>query len=145
MKKIFIGIVVLLSGFITLYTVLFWEPEATGDIVKLGDVIDISSEKEVDVMTEENYVEVSEENNNLIKVNIEDMTTDEYNELKKIITTLSTTDIGKIQDALKNESKENAIKKTVGILRTRLSGNNYEKIEKILSSYIDMNSFKEKL
>lgn len=149
MKKVVIGMIVFVAGFITVYTIFFWEPKLTSDMVNLGGVVDSYSEEEINVMEEEKSKEVMSEVKPILKVDIEaisnDISNEDYSTLKKIITTLSTSDIGMIEEALNNEDKESGIREAIDILKTRLSSRDYEKIEEILSPYINFNNFKEKL
>ena len=67
----------------------------------------------------------------------------DYEELKKVITTMSTSDIGMIEDSINGEDKETGITNVISILKTRLSSDDYEKIKNILSPYINFNNIKE--
>ncbi len=152
MKKVFVGLVILLAGFTTIYTIFFWEPKSVEDMVNLGAVTneDVKSEngkKEVDSREEEASKEVSVDVNPILKVSVDDiyneMPRKDYEELKKVITTMSTSDIGMIEDSINGEDKETGITNVISILKTRLSSDDYEKIKNILSPYINFNNIKE--
>ncbi|MBS5926494.1 MAG: hypothetical protein KIC66_05320 [Clostridium sp.] len=152
MKKVFVGLVILLASFITMYTVFFWEPKSVEDMVNLGavtneDVKSENGEKEVESKEEEASKEVSVDVNPILKVSIEDiyneMPRKDCEELKKVITTMSTSDIGMIEDAINGQDKESGITNAISILKTRLSSEDYEKIKSILSPYVNFNNIKE--
>ena len=160
MKKVFVGLVILLAGFTTIYTIFFWEPKSVEDMVNLGAVTneDVKSEngkKEVDSREEEASKEVSVDVNPILKVSVDDiykvsvddiyneMPRKDYEELKKVIITMSTSDIGMIEDSINGEDKETGITNVISILKTRLSSDDYEKIKNILSPYINFNNIKE--
>ena len=152
MKKVFVGLVILLAGFTTIYTIFFWEPKSVEDMVNLGEVTneDVNSEngeKEVDSREEEASKEVSVDVNPILKVSVDDiyneMPRKDYEELKKVIITMSTSDIGMIEDSINGEDKETGITNVISILKTRLSSDDYEKIKNILSPYINFNNIKE--
>lgn len=152
MKKVFVGLVILLAGFTTIYTIFFWEPKSVEDMVNLGEVTneDVKSEngkKEVDSREEEASKEVSVDVNPILKVSVDDiyneMPRKDYEELKKVIITMSTSDIGMIEDSINGEDKETGITNVISILKTRLSSDDYEKIKNILSPYINFNNIKE--
>ena len=46
MKKVFVGLVIILASFTTIYTIFFWEPKSVEDMVNLGAVTneDVNSE-----------------------------------------------------------------------------------------------------
>ena len=48
MKKVFVGLVIFLASFITIYTIFIWEPKSVADIVNLGGVTneDVKSEND---------------------------------------------------------------------------------------------------
>ena len=78
MKKVFVGLVILLAGFTTIYTIFFWEPKSVEDMVNLGEVTneDVKSEngkKEVDSREEEASKEVSVDVNPILKVSVDDI------------------------------------------------------------------------
>ena len=97
MKKVFVGLVIFLASFITIYTIFIWEPKSVADIVNLGgvtneDVKSENDEKEVESKKKEESKEVSVDVNPILKVSVEDiyneMTRKDYEELKKVITTM---------------------------------------------------------
>ena len=152
MKKVFVGLVILLASFITMYTVFFWEPKSVEDMVNLGavtneDVNSENGEKEVESKEEEESKEVSVDVDPILKVSVEDiyneMPRKDYEELKKVITTMSTSDIGMIEDAINGKDKESGITNAISVLKTRLSSEDYEKIKSILSPYVNFNNIKE--
>ena len=152
MKKVFVGLVIFLASFITIYTIFFWEPKSVEDMVNLGavtneDVNSENGEKEVESKEEEESKEVSVDVNPILKVSVEDiyneMPRKDYEELKKVITTMSTSDIGMIEDAINSEDKESGITNAISVLKTRLSSEDYEKIKSILSPYVNFNNIKE--
>ena len=152
MKKVFVGLVIFLASFITIYTIFIWEPKSVEDIVNLGGVTneDVNSEndeKEVESKKKEESKEVSVDVNPILKVSVEDiyneMPRKDYEELKKVITTMSTSDIGMIEDAINSEDKESGITNAISVLKTRLSSEDYEKIKSILSPYVNFNNIKE--
>ncbi|MDB2111649.1 hypothetical protein PMW03_16020 [Clostridium paraputrificum] len=152
MKKVFVGLVIFLASFITIYTILIWEPKSVADIVNLGgvtneDVKSENDEKEVESKKKEESKEVSVDVNPILKVSVEDiyneMPRKDYEELKKVITTMSTSDIGMIEDAINSEDKESGITNAISVLKTRLSSEDYEKIKSILSPYVNFNNIKE--
>ena len=145
MKKVFVGLVIFLASFI-------WEPKSVADIVNLGgvtneDVKSENDEKEVESKKKEESKEVSVDVNPILKVSVEDiyneMPRKDYEELKKVITTMSTSDIGMIEDAINSEDKESGITNAISVLKTRLSSEDYEKIKSILSPYVNFNNIKE--
>ena len=152
MKKVFVGLVILLASFTTIYTIFFWEPKSVEDMVNLGGVTneDVNSEngeKEVESKEEEESKEVSVDVDPILKVSVEDiyneMPRKDYEELKKVITTMSTSDIGMIEEAINGEDKESGMRNAISILKTRLSSEDYEKIKNILSPYVNFNNIKE--
>ena len=152
MKKVFVGLVIFFASFITIYTIFIWEPKSVADIVKLGgvtneDVKSENDEKEVESKKKEESKEVSVDVNPILKVSVEDiyneMPRKDYEELKKVITTMSTSDIGMIEDAINSEDKESGITNAISVLKTRLSSEDYEKIKSILSPYVNFNNIKE--
>lgn len=152
MKKVFVGLVIFLASFITIYTIFIWELKSVADIVNLGgvtneDVKSENDEKEVESKKKEESKEVSVDVNPILKVSVEDiyneMPRKDYEELKKVITTMSTSDIGMIEDAINSEDKESGITNAISVLKTRLSSEDYEKIKSILSPYVNFNNIKE--
>ena len=152
MKKVFVGLVIILASVTTIYTIFFWEPKSVEDMVNLGGVTneDVNSEngeKEVESKEEEESKEVSVEVDPILKVSVEDiyneMPRKDYEEVKKVITTMSTSDIGMIEDAINSEDKESGITNAISVLKTRLSSEDYEKIKNILSPYVNFNNIKE--
>ena len=152
MKKVFVGLVIFFASFITIYTIFIWEPKSVADIVNLGgvtneDVKSENDEKEVESKKKEESKEVSVDVNPILKVSVEDiyneMPRKDYEELKKVITTMSTSDIGMIEDAINSEDKESGITNAISVLKTRLSSEDYEKIKNILSPYVNFNNIKE--
>ena len=152
MKKVFVGLVILLASFTTIYTIIFWEPKSVEDMVNLGavtneDVNSENGEKEVESKEEEESKEVSVDVDPILKVSVEDiyneMPRKDYEELKKVITTMSTSDIGMIEDTINGEDKESGMRNAISILKTRLSSEDYEKIKNILSPYVNFNNIKE--
>ena len=138
MKKVFVGLVILLASFTTIYTIFFWEPKSVEDMVNLGavtneDVNSENGEKEVESKEEEESKEVSVDVDPILKVSVEDiyneMPRKDYEELKKVITTMSTSDIGMIEDTINGEDKESGMRNAISILKTRLSSEDYEKIK----------------
>jgi hypothetical protein len=151
-KKVFVGLVILLASFTTIYTIFFWEPKSVEDMVNLGavtneDVNSENGEKEVESKEEEESKEVSVDVDPILKVSVEDiyneMPRKDYEELKKVITTMSTSDIGMIEDTINGEDKESGMRNAISILKTRLSSEDYEKIKNILSPYVNFNNIKE--
>ena len=151
MKKVFVGLVILLASFTTIYTIFFWEPKSVEDMVNLGavtneDVNSENGEKEVESKEEEESKEVSVDVDPILKVSVEDiyneMPRKDYEELKKVITTMSTSDIGMIEDTINGEDKESGMRNAISILKTRLSSEDYEKIKNILSPYVNFNNIK---
>ena len=152
MKKVFVGLVIFLASFITIYTIFIRGPKSVADIVNLGgvtneDVKSENDEKEVESKKKEESKEVSVDVNPILKVSVEDiyneMPRKDYEELKKVITTMSTSDIGMIEDAINSEDKESGITNAISVLKSRLSSEDYEKIKSILSPYVNFNNIKE--
>lgn len=132
MKKIILGVLIVLSILIPTYTILFWEPKGNG--------IDNES---LEVFNEiENSNETTEiQSLNVLKCDYGEIrkgiSKDKYEEIKDIVYTMSSADIGRVMEAIELEDKEEATKKVFKILSKRLSNEKLDRIKEILNPYVD--------
>lgn len=149
MKKILLVLVILTAGCITAYTVLLWEPKTLGSEKVQEDKSSIAmnqeeNSKEVESKVTDNKEEtksVSNYSQSIFKVEVStivsQLSKESYSELFEIVTSLSSTDIGRIEEALRDRDREAGARKVIGILKKRLSNESYNKVEEVLSPYIN--------
>ena len=69
---------------------------------------------------------------------LEQLSSDDRKDFEKIIKKLSTFDIGKIKEYYENSNEEESIKNIFRLLKKRLTTEDYERIEKISYSFLDL-------
>ena len=69
---------------------------------------------------------------------LEQLSSDDRKDFEKIIKKLSTFDIGKLKEYYENSNEEESIKNIFRLLKKRLTTEDYERIEKISYSFLDL-------
>lgn len=151
MKKFIIGLVLITSTLITMYTVFYWEPKGQGEeSIKLGEVsTEVKKEsntKDKEIVNDNKAKEVNS-NKSFFKVApekvVKDLFEDNTSEVLSIASHLSTSDIGRLEESLKSDDKEEGIKRAINILKTRLPDEKYKRLKEILLPYVDFEVIKE--
>ncbi len=131
MKKICIYLFSIFIIVTNIYLIFFWQPQSK-------------------VINNDNTSkETISYNQTLFKVNkekaLEQLSSEDRKDFEKILKKLSTFDMGKIKEYYENENEEEGITNAFKLLKRRLSDEDYKKIEKISSSFIELDKVNEKM
>ena len=126
MKRILTIIFMVFALSMNIYLVFYWQPKDTKVIVgeKNDSVSVLSYSKSIYTVDKNNILNILSE--------------DDKKDLMKIIYKLSTSDIGKIEEAFKLDDENIGVINAFKIFNSRLSTQDYIKLREIFSKFIDI-------
>ncbi|MVX63868.1 hypothetical protein GKZ28_09210 [Clostridium chromiireducens] len=131
MKKYLIGLFLFMTVIMNIYLVFYWEPQSQ-----------MSAEKE-DVETVVSYTK------SIYKVNkgkiLEQLSPENKKELEQIMKKLSALDMGRIKEYYEEPDEEKGVINAFKLLKKRLSSEDYNKLERLSSSFLDIKRINEKI
>lgn len=136
MKRITLGIIMIICTAITSYVVFIWQPNENNISEKNAKVY-----SEDDIAMETIGESVPVESISIFKVDKRSINESIKKEEKKVIDNIvnkvSTIDLGRIDNFLNKDNKEDGVRESLELLKKRLSNSDYKTIESILDEYID--------
>lgn len=127
---VFMGVAVIMNA----YLIFYWNPK---------DYTDKIAKSQNDCINVMSYSKpIYTKNKDTIKENLCD---EDKKDLNRIISKLSTTDIGRIKECLKIKDDTKSVVGTFKIFSTRLSRNDYLRVREICSDFIDLKYLDEEL
>ena len=136
MKRITLGIIMIICTAITSYAVFIWKPNGNNISEKNAKVY-----SEDDIAMETIGESVPVESTSIFKVDKRSINESIKKEEKKVIDNIlnkvSTIDLGRIDNLLNKDNKEDGVRESLELLKKRLSNSDYKTIESILEEYID--------
>ncbi|OPJ64063.1 hypothetical protein [Clostridium chromiireducens] len=131
MKKYLIGLFLFITVIMNIYLVFYWEPQGQ-----------MSAKKE-DVETVVSYTK------SIYKVNkgkiLEQLSPENKKELEQIMKKLSALDMGRIKEYYEEPDEEKGVINAFKLLKKRLSSEDYNKLEQLSSSFLDIKRINEKI
>ena len=124
MRRIGAYLLLVCAVIMNIYLIFYWEPQN-----RVIDQEEVSNET-LSYSKSANKLELG-------KV-LEQLSSDDRKDFEKIIKKLSTFDIGKIKEYYENSNEEESIKNIFRLLKKRLTTEDYQKIEKISYSFLDL-------
>lgn len=122
MKKIFIYLIIVFTLIVNIYLIFCWQPQ------------------EKNITHENTSDEVVSYKNNLYKIDKNEILTrlssDDKKDLEKILKKLSTFDMGKVKEYFENSNDDEGVVNGFWLLKKRLAGEDYKKVEDISASYL---------
>lgn len=143
MKRLMISITLLIAIGITIYTVLFWEPE---EAIGKGQLInsEVSEKRNEGIRINRDTEKIPVISKSIFKVDDrlinEKITKSEKEKINGVLSKLSTIDLGRIQKLREEDNKEKGAREILNILSKRLPLEDYGYIKEILSNYIDFSA-----
>lgn len=150
----------IIVGAITIYMVIIWEPKENGERVEknlnsTNDVVNNEEQNvdsiafqidELDSLDNSNYASIDIEKGlgsiAISEKNFDDLinkiSSEEKDEIKDVLEKLSITDCSKIDVFLNQEDNSKGMSEALEFIRKRLSDEDYEKFQEIISKYIDI-------
>ncbi|MFW2489871.1 hypothetical protein ACN077_15075 [Clostridium chromiireducens] len=131
MKKYLIVLFLFITVIMNIYLVFYWEPQGQ-----------MSAKKE-DVETVVSYTK------SIYKVNkgkiLEQLSPENKKELEQIMKKLSALDMGRIKEYYEEPDEEKGVINAFKLLKKRLSSEDYNKLEQLSSSFLDIKRINEKI
>jgi hypothetical protein len=124
MKKSAMYLLLVCAVIINIYLIFYWEPQNK-----------VINQEEVSKETLSYSKSVYKLDKGKV---LEQLSSDDRKDFEKIIKKLFTFDIGKIKEYYENSNEEESIKNIFRLLKKRLTTEDYERIEKISYSFLDL-------
>src|SRR5471030_3268217 len=131
MRKIWICLFLTFTVIINIYLIFYWNPPNEVIVQKEVGKEAISYSKSLYKLDKEKILE------QLSPLN--------KKAFEKVIKKLSTSDLGKIKEYYRDSNKKEGIINIIRLLRKRLTKEDYEKIQEISSSFVDLDQINERL